>query len=138
MPRDPARIRTPADDARLPESRGGLWRLTAGPAIWALHFLLCYVTAAVYCAKAPVAAVPLGGVRIALWAYTVLALAAIAYAGWRGWRQHRFGNSELPHDEATAGDRHRFLGFATMLLCGLSFVAVVYMALAIAAIGTCR
>src|SRR5690606_25747914 len=109
MPPDPARIRTPADDAALPESRGGLWRLTAGPAIWALHFLLSYVTAAIHCAKAPVAAAPLGGVRVALWTYTALALAAIAYAGWRGWRQHRFGASQLPHDEATAGDRHRFL-----------------------------
>lgn len=112
--------------------------LTAGPSTWAIHFLLCYVTAAVWCAKAASRAVPLNGVRSALVAYTVLALAAIVFFGWRGLRQHRWGSATVPHDEATAADRHRFLGFATMLLCGLSFVAVVYVALAIAVIGTCR
>ncbi|MDQ3287595.1 MAG: hypothetical protein M3Q42_04915 [Pseudomonadota bacterium] len=124
--------------AELPERAESLWRLTAGPAVWATHFLLCYVTAAVWCAKAGSRAAPLGDARLLLAAYTVAALALIAYFGWRGFRQHRHGKATLPHDEDSAEDRHRFLGFATMLLCGLSFVAVLYVAFAIVLIGTCR
>ena len=137
-PPDPPAHGSPAEDAALPESRASLWLLTAGPAIWAVHFLLSYVTAAIWCAKAATAAAPLGAARVALVAYTAVALVAIAALGWRSWRQHRWGEAELPHDAASAGDRHRFLGFATLLLCGLSFVAVGYMALAMAVIGTCR
>lgn len=109
-----------------------------GPAIWALHFLLAYVTAAIACAKAPGPSSTLGGTRVALWAYTAVALVAIAGFGWRSLRRHRHGNAGLPHDDDTAGDRRRFLGFASLLLCGLSFVAVVYSAMVIAAFGTCR
>lgn len=129
---------SPAAPARHPRSRGGLWRLAAGPAIWAVHFLLSYITVAIHCAKASTADAPLDDVGIALWTYTAVALVAIAVFGGFGWRQHRHEQSPLPHDAATPGDRHRFLGFATTLLCGLSFVAVVYAALAIAVFGTCR
>ena len=76
--------------------------------------------------------------RTALLAYTVVALALIAGFGWLGWRRHRSGDEAPPHDEPTAGDRTRFLGYATALLAGLSFVAVVYVALAVAVIGSCR
>ena len=116
---------------------GGLWTLTAGPLVWAGHFLVSYVTAAIWCARAAPAA-PLGAARTALFAYTAVALVAIAWQGWRGWRRHRAGRQRPPHDEATLGDRHRFLGQATALLCGLSFVAVVYVALGAVLIGTCR
>lgn len=115
----------------------GLMHLTAGPLAWALHFLLCYITAAVYCAKAA-GGVPLGGVRLVLWLYTIAALAVIARFAWRGWRAHRAGHRPLPHDAGTAADRSRFLGLVTFLLCALSAAAVAYSALAIAVIGTCR
>jgi len=128
----------PAERAAWPESRASLWKLIGGPTVWAVHFLLSYVTAAIWCAKSVGVAAPLGNARIALAAYTVLALIAIAVLGWRGWRQHRRESVSLPHDAASAADRHRFLGFATLLLCGLSFVAVVYMAIAMSVIGTCR
>lgn len=129
---------TPDMPRALPGRRASLWMLTAGPAIWALHFLASYVTAAVWCAKAGDAAAPLGDARTALWSYTALALLAIVLFGWRGLRGHQWGEATLPHDDDTPGDRHRFLGFATLLLCGLSFVAVVYVAMAVAVIGTCR
>ena len=134
----PAPPRRSVEDGILPESRASLWMLTSGPATWAVHFLLSYVTAAIWCAKAATVAAPLGTARAALVAYTAVALAVIAGVGWRSWRQHQWGDAELPHDAPSAGDRHRFLGFATLLLCGLSFVAVVYSALAIGMIGTCR
>lgn len=124
--------------AELPESAASLWMLTGGPVVWAAHFLLCYVTAAVWCAKAASRASPLGDVRLLMTVYTVAALALIVFFGWRGWRQHRWGNATLPHDEDDSEDRHRFLGYSTLLLCGLSFVAVIYVVFAIALIGTCR
>ncbi|MGQ4582601.1 hypothetical protein [Lysobacter sp. F60174L2] len=137
-PPNPAPPRRSVEDTVLPESRASLWLLTAGPATWAVHFLLSYVTAAIWCARAATVAAPLGTARVALVVYTVAALAVIVVVGWRSWRQHQWGDAELPHDAASAGDRHRFLGFATLLLCGLGFVAVVYSALAIGLIGTCR
>ena len=121
-----------------PRGRGGLWILVAGPVVWALHFLLSYVTVAIHCAKAARFDAPLAGAGVALWIYTALALLAIGAFGVVGWRRHRHGESPPPHDEPTPADRYRFLGFATLLLCGLSFVAVVYAAFAIAMIGTCR
>jgi hypothetical protein len=122
----------------LHEDRASVWMLTTGPTVWAVHFLVCYVTAAVWCAKAALPAAPLDGVRVVLGGITVVALLLIAWFGWRGLRQHRFETATLPHDAPTAGDRHRFLGFATMLLCGLSFVAVVYVAFVLVIIGTCQ
>ena len=121
-----------------PRSRGGLWMLVAGPVVWALHFLLSYVTVAIHCAKAVQDDASLGGAATTLWIYTALALLAIVAFGVAGWRRHRHGESSPPHDAPTPADRHRFLGLATLLLCGLSFVAVVYAAFAIAVIGTCR
>lgn len=134
-PETPQR-RTSAEDRALPEHRASLWQLVAGPTTWALHFLFTYVTGAIWCAKAPWPA-DTGQLQMLLWGYTIAALAVIALFGWRGLRQHLWGRETLPHDEASAGDRHRFLGFATLLLCGLSFVAVLYSAMAIAIVGGC-
>jgi len=117
--------------------RDHLLFLCAGPATWFAHFMLCYVTAAVWCAKSATAGAPLGGARVAIAIYTVIALFITAVIAWRAWRQHRFGHASLPHDDDTPEDRHRFLGFATLLLSGLSFVAIVYVALAAVFIGDC-
>jgi hypothetical protein len=127
-----------AAEATLPESASSLWRLTGGPLVWAAHFLLSYVTVAIVCAKATGPDMPLGATRIALLVYTVLAVAGIVVLGWRALRQHMWGHGRLPHDDDSPGDRHRFLGFATLLLCGLSLVAVVFTAMAMVVIGTCR
>lgn len=130
----PLQRRTLAEDQVLPESRASLWSLAAGPATWALHFLLAYATTAIWCAKGPATGI---GLQVLLWSYTGVALVVIALFGWRGLRRHGWGSASLPHDAASAGDRHRFLGFATFLLCGLAFVAVLYSALAIAIVGGC-
>lgn len=122
----------------LPESRESLWLLIAGPMIWAVHFLLCYITAAIWCAKIAGIDGPLDGARLAIAVYTVLALIGIGIVAARGFRQHSFGRASVPHDYDTAADRHRFLGFATLLLSGLSAVATLYVALAAVFIGNCR
>lgn len=120
------------------EQNERLSRIAVGPAIWATHFLLSYVTAAVWCAKVAGRSGTLGGARVAIALYTALALGGIAVTGWRGWRRHRYGTAALPHDFDTPEDRHRALGFATVLLCGLSAVATLYVALAAVFIATCQ
>lgn len=126
------------DQETLPEEHESLWRLTFGPAIWALHFLLSYGSAAVYCAKWAGRDGPLGPVRLAVAVYTLLALAGIGLTAWRAYGRHRHGSATVPHDFATAADRHRFLGFATLLLCGLSAVGTVYVAMAALFLQSCR
>ena len=110
------------------EASQHLWLIAVSPTIWAAHFLASYLTAAIWCAKAGRGA-ELAGVRIAVAAYTVAALAGILLTGWNGLRRHRLGNATVPHDWDTAEDRHRFLGFATVLLSGVSVVGVLYVAM---------
>lgn len=121
----------------LSETRESLWWLVVGPGIWFAHFMLSYVTAAVWCAKLAESSAQ-SEVRITIMIYTVFALAGIVATGWRGYRHHRYGNATLPHDDDTPADRYRFVGFATFLLCGLSFVATLYVALVAVFIGSCH
>lgn len=121
-----------------PEHRESLWWLAAGPSVWAVHFLACYLTAAIHCAKVADRELPIPQVRTALVVYTVVALGAIAWIAVRGWRRHRVGTATVPHEADSPQDRHRFLGFATWLLAGLSAVAVVYASMVIFVFGSCR
>lgn len=122
----------------LPEEKESLWLLTASPLVWAAHFLLCYGTAAVWCAKVVGAGGSLQTTRAAILVYTILALCLISIVGAVGWRRHRYGSASRPHDDDTPEDRHRFLGFATILLSSLSAVAVVYAALVAVFIRSCH
>jgi hypothetical protein len=124
--------------ARTPD-RSSLWLLTIGPAIWTAHLLLCYATATIWCAKFTTSGGPLGGARTAIAWYTAAALVGIALVGWEGFRRHHYGGAEATtHDLDSPEDRHRFLGFAALLLSGLSAVAVLYAALAATYFDTCR
>ena len=125
-------------NSQVAEHRESIWMLTVAPTIWAVHFSLCYVTGAVWCSKAPDALTPLGGVRTAIVVFTLVALAGIAFTGWVGYRAHTYGRADVPHDDDTPEDRHRFMGFATLLLSGLSAVAVVYAGLVAVFIRTCE
>lgn len=127
----------PAAAHHPPERPFHLWLLAVGPGLWAAHFLACYLTAAIWCAKAP-AGEALGPVRWAVAAYTAAALAGIGWVLWHGWRRLAPGAGEGPHEGDTAVDRERFLAFATLLLSGLSAVATLYTALAAVFIGDCR
>lgn len=120
------------------ERNQSLWVLVASPAIWAAHFLLSYATAAIWCAKVAPPAGSLGPARVAIAAFTVVGLAGIGFFGWRGYLRHRLHGSPPPHDRDTPEDRHRFLGFATMLLSGLSAIAVIYAALVVVFVRSCR
>jgi hypothetical protein len=127
--------------ARIPPrplDRGSLWLLTIAPTIWGAHLLLSYITGAVWCAKSADPLGTLGGVRTAIVWYTSVALAGIIVVGIEGFRRHRFGTETTTHDLDSPEDRHRFLGFATLLLAGLSAVAVLYAAIAVVFFETCR
>lgn len=126
------------DSNRTAEDRESLWWLTASPTIWAAHLLLCYITAAIWCGMIAGPYSPLSTARTLIFVYTALALAGIALVGTIGFRRHRLGASNLPHDDDTPEDRHRFLGFSTFLLSGLSAVAVIYAALAAVFIEGCQ
>lgn len=122
----------------LHEVNESLWLLTASPVIWAVHLLLSYGTASVWCAKVAGTAGLLGAGRMAILFYTLAALAGIGLIGWGGYRRHSFGHAGLPHDDDTPEDRHRFLGFATFLLSALSAVAVAYAGLVVVFFGSCH
>ncbi|MGW9229591.1 hypothetical protein ACWGPT_01835 [Pseudorhizobium sp. NPDC055634] len=121
----------------LPREIETLWTLFTAPAVWALHFILCYVAVAIYCEKAGEWYIGFGTVRLVLGAITILALAMIVLSSYLAWRQWGFGSGDPPHDQPTAEDRRRFQGFATLLLYGLSFVAVVYVAIPLIFIHGC-
>jgi hypothetical protein len=121
-----------------PESRDSLWLLVIAPCMWAVHLLLCYITAAVWCEKVAGPDGSLGGVRTAIAVYTAVALPAIVLVGWTGYRRHMHAPETLTRDRDSPGDRHRFLGFAMLLLSGLSAIAVLYAAFASAFFTGCR
>ena len=116
-----------------------LVRMIVSPTIWAVHFLLCYIVAAVYCAKIGPPAVDLAPVRAWVALVTLIALAGIATSGLRAVRRGRFdAGGRAPHDADTIDDRRHFLAYATLLLSGLSFVATLYVAMAAVFVETCR
>lgn len=120
------------------ESNQSLWLLTVAPTIWAVHFLASYITAAVWCAKVVGRDGSLQTVRLTIAGYTLLALIGIGIVGWIGYRRHGLEGSFTPHHGDAPEDRHRFLGRATLLLAGLSFVATIYVALAAVFMETCH
>lgn len=122
----------------LAEENQSLFLLAASPVIWATHFLLSYTSAALWCAKVAGPDGSLGVIRVAIGIYTVLALGGIGLIGWLAWRRHRYGTATLPHDDDTPEDRHRFLGFAALLLSALSAVATLYAVLVVVFIGSCQ
>jgi hypothetical protein len=132
-------------EPRTPDAYS-LWLLTIAPAIWAAHLLSCYITAAIWCAKFAPPDGALGSIRTAIALYTAAALAGIVATGWEGFRRHSFPSTRLwaggtettTHDLDSVEDRHRFIGFATLLLAGLSALGVSYAALAAAFFESCR
>lgn len=122
---------------RARRGRSSLWTLVLPPVVWAGHFLFCYVSAAIHCAKAgPLA--PLGPVRGTILVATAAALAAVLAAGYAAWAKTRIPGDPPPHDESTDEDRVRFLATSTLLLAALSFVAIVFTAIPALLLEDCR
>lgn len=111
-----------------------LWTLIVPPTVWAVHFLFSYLWAALRCAKiGAFASFP------TLYALgTLVALLVIVSAGVIAWIQSRIPGDDPPHESGTDVDRLRFLATATLLLAGLSFVAVAFTALPVVFLQDCR
>jgi hypothetical protein len=131
-----------ADERILPDAGvpgESLWAMIIAPTIWALHFLACYILAAIFCAKAGTPAADLGSVRWWIAGLTVAALAGIAACAVQAFRLGHFREGKAaPHDADTIHDRRRFLAYATLLLSGLSFVATLFVALPAVFVASCR
>ncbi|WP_287091901.1 hypothetical protein [Mesorhizobium sp.] len=113
----------------IPKEIETLWTLFTAPVVWAANFLVCYIGAAVYCAKPELIGLSFSAVRAGIAAATLIALSLIALSAWLAWRQWGFGTDDPPHDDPTRRDRTLFQGFATLLLSGLSFIAVIFTAM---------
>ena len=124
--------------AEFSEEQASLWRITLGPTIWAVHFAASYALTAVWCAKLADTALDVTPLRWIIGGGTLVALALILWLGWGAWRQWNYLNGgKFVHDEGDSDDRHEFLGHAAFLLCGVSFIGVVYTTLPALILGTC-
>lgn len=116
-----------------------LWRIIFAPTIWAVHFLVSYGGAAVWCAKIAGPGAPIQGLRIGIGVGTVLALGVILWLGWQSWRQwDRIADGDIDNNKPTDEDRHQFLGNAAFLLSIISFIGVAYTAIPVIFIESCR
>ncbi|GLK56377.1 hypothetical protein JOD31_002413 [Methylopila capsulata] len=130
----------------IASTRANLVTLVTAPTVWALHFLVSYTAAAGYCAKTMADARVMTGAawpditiaRLVILAATVVAVAIIALCTRQAWGHWRSGDVDPPFDEPSFEGRQGFLGFATLLLCGLSVVGVIFVALPAVFIGDCR
>lgn len=123
---------------KLAEEHESLWEVTASPLVWAAHFMLSYLSAAIFCAKLASIESSLDPVRAAIGIYTVVALLVVGVVGTRSARRHHRADQGAAHDQDRPESRHRFLAFTTLLLSGLSAVAIVYSALATLFIRSCE
>lgn len=118
----------------LSERRERLWTPVIAPAIWALHFTACYVTAALWCGRFAGAALDLYTV---VGLYTLVAAVPIVALFVLGFRRHQYQWPSRPHDDDTPEDRRHFMAFTTMLLAGLSLLAMLYGGFAVALLDGC-
>jgi len=121
----------------LSEKHDSLWWVAAAPGIWGAHFLACYATAAIWCAKHGMRA-PLSSARLVIAVLSAVALLLLGLVAWRGYRSYT-NPAQLPRtDDDSREARHHFMGFTLLSLAGLSAIAVVYEALAAVFIGSCN
>ncbi|EKE45007.1 hypothetical protein OCGS_1042 [Oceaniovalibus guishaninsula JLT2003] len=142
---DPARShdatspRPDEDRQAFAEASESLWRITFGPALWALHFAGSYGVAAIWCAKVAAKGQDIAPLRLGFAVVTLAVLAAIGWLGWRSWRQWDYlGDRDYENAGANHEDRHQFLGHAAFLLSIVSFVGVVYTGLPVVFVQACR
>ena len=116
-----------------------LWRVIAAPVVWALHFLFCYVYAAIYCEKMGRDA-SLGGPTVVIIGATAVALVLIGLSTHHLWqvRGRSLTDNDFEFEHNTPEERHRFLSHVALMLCVLSAVAVLYVAIPMLYLSSCR
>ena len=116
-----------------------LWRVIAAPIVWALHFLFCYVYAAIYYEKTGRGA-SLDQPTLVVIGATVVALALIGLSTHHIWRvrARSLTDNDFDFEHNTPEERHRFLSHVALMLCVLSTVAVLYVTIPMLYLSTCR
>lgn len=113
-----------------------LWWIATAPSLWALHFLTCYVTVAIWCEKVP-SDEPTNGLWWLIGMYSVVAMFGIAIVGWLSFKSFRQEDPPLPYDFDDPDDRTNFLGFTAFLLALLSGVATLFTTLVFVLVRSC-
>jgi uncharacterized membrane protein YozB (DUF420 family) len=126
-------------DTRKSGTGTDLWRVILAPIVWALHFLICYILAAIYCEKA-VDGASLVSLHSAIIVVTLVALGAIGLTASGLWkvRARSLTDEDFDFEHNSPEERHRFLSHVALMLCVLSAVAVIYVALPFAMVADCR
>lgn len=116
-----------------------LWRVILAPILWALHFLFCYVFAAIYCEKLGRDA-ELWPARAVVLIATAAALAGIGVIAHRLWRvrARSLTDNDFDFEHNSPEERHRFLSHVALMLCALSAVAVLYVTIPTIYLTSCR
>lgn len=104
---------------------GSLFAIVLGPTIWAVHFLVVYVGAAIACEQFPAFVAHIPTAVAVVTGVAIIAIVAVTVPSMREFA----GEREASTDDDTQGGRKRFLAHAAMLLSALSVVAVIYGAL---------
>jgi hypothetical protein len=112
-----------------------LWVPVAAPAIWSVHFMLCYTTAALWCGRFAPPRTP--DLRMLTAIFTAVAMAAIGVCFVYALRRRGDQLATAPHDDDTPENREQFVAFTTLLLAGMSMVAVIFEAIAIFIVNRC-
>lgn len=129
-----------ADEVKRESGTGtDLWLVIMAPVIWVCHFLFTYIYAAVLCEKLG-RDTALAQVQAAVWGASLLALAGIGLVTWRLWRvrARSLTDDDFEYEHNTPEERHRFLSHVALMLCALSAVAVIYVALPPLYLESCR
>jgi uncharacterized membrane protein YozB (DUF420 family) len=116
-----------------------LWRVILAPAVWSLHFLVCYVGAAIYCEKLGRDAA-LDPVRVLVVLATAVGLAVVGVSTRGLWRVRgrSLTDDDFDYEHNSPEERHRFLSHVALMLSALSAIGMIYVALPVFLLGSCR
>ncbi|TWU62183.1 hypothetical protein V7x_39120 [Crateriforma conspicua] len=132
-----AEFRKPKHDKNQPKPmRARMWWIVISPSAWAVHFLACYITAAIWCEKFSDS----GNKRnldLGVTAYTLVALAVIAGVTWLSFKNFRRSDPPVPFNFDAPSERTDFLSFTAFLLSLLSLVATLFTALVFVMVRSC-
>ncbi|WP_081613853.1 transmembrane prediction [Rhodopirellula sallentina] len=124
------------DETKPTPIRERVWWIAIAPSLWAIHFLACYLSAAIWCEKfsSERGNTTLHGL-VAL--YSLIAIVGILCVAWVSYQTLRRGNHAVPYNFDDPAERTHFLSFTAFLLSVLSAIATIFTILAFVLVGGC-